>query len=94
MTEEHPNFYPIFLSIMSSIKQMKEAGKTWDEIEQKVVGDLIESQGKRYYIWCGQKCGYPQGCNELAIIMFHYQDGIIGACQEHGEPTIKEFLEW
>ncbi len=90
---EDPNFYPMFLSMMTSIRHLSEGGRTWDEIETKVVGDLIESQGKQYMIYNGQKCGHPSICNKTAVIMFIYPHGPIGGCIEHALPTVNEFIE-
>lgn len=90
MSEEiPPDFYPVFLSMMSSIRTMREADKSWEDIETKVVGDLIESQGRQYFIWGGQKCGSPSGCNEIAVVMFLYETGIAGSCKEHAEQLWK-----
>ncbi len=90
---EDPNFYPMFLSMMASIRSMKDDGRTWDEIETKVVGDLIENHGKQYMIYDGQKCGHPSICDKTAIILFIYPYGPIGGCIEHALPTVNEFIE-
>lgn len=92
--DQHPDFYPIFLSMMSSIRQMKEGNMSWEQIEERIVGDLLESQGRQYYIWKGQKCGHPSVCDKKAVIMFIYKEGIVGGCPDHSFPTMNEYMEW
>jgi len=69
--------------IIDEIRKYREQGKTWEQITEQIIGDMEYRATVPYIIYHSQKCGYPDGCDELATVAFLHTTGVVFVCKEH-----------
>lgn len=74
-------------SLIDTIRTLRDDGMSWKKITKRVTKEMKDRSTVPYVIYHSQKCGYPSGCKELAVIVFLYSQGAVFACLEHYKET-------
>ncbi len=76
--------------IVDDIRKLLDKGIPWDDITEKIVGEMKNRDNTPYIIFADQKCDYPKGCIEGAFVGFIYERGVVFSCFIHYKETEKK----